>query len=150
MEYIFWNSFEVFVSILAKKVQKNEYDSIICISTGGLVLGKMLSDQLSLPLSIISAKSYEKGHTKNGEVQIGGNISSLNKVEGKILLVDDLVDSGNTMKVVVDYLSLMKSITSIHTATLYKKSKSIFTPDFFVKESDEWIVFPYEKTEFNN
>jgi hypothetical protein len=121
----------------------------MCISTGGLVLGKMLSDHLSLPLSVISAKSYEKGKSKNNEVQINTNISSLSEIKGKILLVDDLVDSGNTIKTVVEYLNLMKSITQVDTAVIYKKSKSIFVPNFYVKESEDWIVFPYEKTEFD-
>lgn len=147
-EYLGWGAFEVFVDLLVNKVKGNKYDSIMCVSTGGLLLGKMLSDKLSLPLSVISAKSYDRGNLENGKLEIG-NISSVFKIEGKILLVDDLVDSGNTMKKIVEHLSLIKSITKIETAVIYKKTKSTFIPDFYIKETNDWIVFFYEKAEFD-
>jgi hypoxanthine phosphoribosyltransferase len=147
--YISWTELIRLIDVLLKKVTENDYDSIICIGSGGLVLGKLVSDQLSLPLSIISAKSYKKGEMGRDDSDvIIGCVSTTIEIKDKILLIDDLVDGGYTMKLVKERLLQNKNIKEIFTATLFKKPKTIFTPDFFVEEVNDWIVFPYEKNEF--
>jgi len=59
----------------------------------------------------------------------------------KILLVDDLVDSGETMK------TWTKKYPLIHTATLYRKDCTKFEPEFVVRTINEWIVMPWETEE---
>jgi hypothetical protein len=147
--YISWPELIRLTDDFIKKVTEKTYDSIMCIGSGGLVLGKLVSDQLSLPLSVISAKSYKKGETdkKDSDVLIG-SISTTFKIKGNILLIDDLVDGGHTMKMVKEHLLKNKKLKEITTATLFKKPISIFTPDYFVEEVNDWIVFPYEKNEF--
>src|SRR3989344_5345958 len=113
-----WNEFEEHVEMLLNKIDYKP-DFIICISSGGLLLGKLLSERLDKPLAVISAKSYN-GKEK-GSVLVG-NISSTQVVEGRILLVDDLADSGETFWNVLDRLKVFEDI----------------------KEVNEWVVFPYE------
>ena len=65
----------------------------------------------------------------------------------KILIIDDLVDSGHTLKTIKDYYTLLTN-TIIHTAVLITKTKTKFLPDFSVETAphDIWITFPYEKS----
>lgn len=63
----------------------------------------------------------------------------------RILLVDDIFDTGHTMRAVLERLSPLGVDTRI--ATVYWKSKANQTelkPDFFIRETDQWIVFPHE------
>jgi hypothetical protein len=147
---ISWEGFESLTNCLVEKIPKNGLEQILCISSGGLVLGKLLSDRLSLPLSVISAKAYSKGKTeKEKEFRIGG-IASLNEIKGNILLVDDLVDSGLTMKEIYKFLKKQNDVQEIKTAAIYVKPNSIFIPDYYVEQTDRWVIFPYEKNEFRD
>jgi hypothetical protein len=146
-EILTWEEFEDLSNKLYKKINQ-KYDEIICIATGGLVLGKILSDKMKLPLSVITAKSYTTGKQTNQSLVIG-TLSGLNPPKNNILLVDDLIETGQTIQEIEKRLKEnYPSISKINTATIYKKEKSPFEPTFFLKETSKWIVFPYEKTEF--
>ncbi|HXW38045.1 MAG TPA: phosphoribosyltransferase family protein, partial [Nitrososphaerales archaeon] len=69
------------------------------------------------------------------------------EVAGKtVLVVDDLVDEGDTLRTVVKHLS-SKNPRSIRTAVLFRKPWSSVTPDYYLETLDEWVVFPWEKGE---
>lgn len=137
---------------LADKISEKEKNlsQIVCVNRGGLVLGRYLSDALNLELGIISAQSYEKGEVrrKRNFIYFGG-FSSMDPLEGHILLVDDLVDGGLTLKALHKYFSRKNEVSKVTTAVLFKKPKSVFIPDYYLEETDKWVVFPYEKREFN-
>ena len=61
-----------------------------------------------------------------------------------ILVVDDLVDSGNSFKFIVDLLKKDLTNTTIKTAALFYKKRSIVFPDYYAQETADWIVFPSE------
>ena len=105
-EFISWNSYIQLIEKLANKIQqdKHQFDSIICINRGGLIIGRVLSDLLSLPIGVISAKGYEKGTTDIKNITINPTISSIDPIGKNILLVDDLVDSGKTMELIFKHL----------------------------------------------
>ncbi|MHA2327887.1 MAG: phosphoribosyltransferase, partial [Candidatus Hodarchaeales archaeon] len=65
----------------------------------------------------------------------------------KILLVDDLADSGESLKCALDYLKL-KDPKEVKIATLLCKPWSKISPNYFVEEATEWVVFPHEYYEF--
>jgi hypoxanthine phosphoribosyltransferase len=66
---------------------------------------------------------------------------------GRILLVDDLADSGETLKAVVDRLRSMPQISQLRSAVLWTKGVSTYTPDYFVEAlpSSPWIHQPFEE-----
>ena len=64
-----------------------------------------------------------------------------------ILLVDDLVDTGESIKCALDYLNL-KDPETVKVATLLMKPWSKIKPDYYVEETTDWIVFPHELYEF--
>ena len=67
----------------------------------------------------------------------------------RVLIVDDLVDTGLTLKKVYGNFVIFNDQYNItwDFATLYYKSKTAFKPDYTVREfdNDDWIVFPWEQ-----
>ena len=117
----------------------------------------ILSRILKLPIAYIVIQSYSgKGiEDKQGELIFAREISSLAQNEDfkKVLLIDDLSDTGLTLNKSIEWLKnyapIKSYIDEIRTACLWKKKSSTFKPDFCpVKlESDPWIVQPTEHYE---
>jgi len=145
---ISWKELEKLNNTLQKKMSKENFDSLLCVGSGGLILGKILSDYKKIPLAVIIAKSYHKGKQTKNSVKIS-NIASVETLFGKTLLIDDLVESGNTLTKIINVLKQKKEITEIKTAVIFTKPTSKFFPDFYVQKTTDWIIFPYEKKEFS-
>ncbi len=136
-----WNEFESLSLDLAKKIKdsRKDIDIIICISRGGLVLGKILSEVLDKPLAVISAKYLGARYT------VDDNISSVYPVKGNVLLVDDILeDTVNDIMLVIKKNKAVKNI--ILASVFYRKKQNNFKPDFFVGDIKDslWITFPYQ------
>lgn len=119
-------------------------DEIVAISRGGLTFGHSLSDLMQIPIWTIAIQSYSDIQTQ-GEIKINGKLQT--SIEGKhILLVDDVSDSGKTLKRAVEYLKEGKP-KKVTTMTVFYKPHSIYRPDYFARLTSKWILFPYEATE---
>lgn len=119
-------------------------DQIVAISRGGLTLGHLLTDFLRIPISIITIQSYTDIQA-SGEAVLTAKLQ--NSIKHKhILLVDDVSDSGKTMKRATKYLT-RAGAKKITTVTMFYKPRSICRPDYFAKQTTKWILFPYEPTE---
>lgn len=123
---------------------KQGFNQIVAISRGGLSLGHLLSDHLQIPIATIAIQSYT-------DIQTQGEIVLTEKLKvpiagKKVLLVDDVSDSGKTLKRAISYLKRLgpQSITSV---TMFYKPKSEVRPDIFARQTSKWILFPYEPTE---
>jgi hypothetical protein len=64
----------------------------------------------------------------------------------KVLIVDDVADSGNSLKVVKEHV-LQQGAETAKVATLYYKPWSVVKPDYYEKETSKWIVFPWDRKE---
>ena len=128
-------------------------DLILGVSRGGLFLADGLSRALRKPMAVIAASSYREGSgTSQGELQISSTIASVVPVAGKVLLVDDLADSGQTLQALCVHLkSFYPQIEQLKTAVVWVKSSSVFQPDFAAEylNADVWIVQPFETRDFN-
>jgi len=65
----------------------------------------------------------------------------------RVLLVDDVSDSGLTLQFSVQTLSLYMP-AEIKTATLYIKPWTKYVPDYYAEQVNEWVIFPWETEEF--
>ena len=143
-----WKTYHTLARKLAASILSQEHNfppqQIVAISRGGLTLGHLLSDFLRIPITTIAIQSYSDIQT-HGEVKI---ITKLGiPIRGKhILLVDDVSDSGKTMKRAIGYLKRFKP-KEITTVTMFFKPWSTFRPDFFAQSTNQWTLFPYEPTE---
>ena len=154
-------SFEEYTKIVEKlaiEIHNNYKPTVLVgIMRGAAPILDILSRILKLPIAYIVIQSYSgKGmEDKQGQLIFAREISSLaeNKDFNKVLLVDDLSDTGLTLNKSIEWLKkyepIQNYIKEIKTACLWKKKSSTFNPDFCpVKlESDPWIVQPTEHYE---
>ena len=137
-----------YIAELAEDVRKSgvEMDTIVGISRGGLVPARFISDFLLIPdIKIISAGFY-LGPKKKMEKPIIYTSIGKEVVNKSILLVDDVADTGETLTVVKNHI-LGKGAEKVYIAVIYKKPWSKADIDFYVRETDAWIIFPWEFTE---
>ncbi len=145
MVNVSWTKADKMCSKLAKKVKsKFKPDVIIGVSRGGLVPLRLLSDYLDVKqIGVVGVKFYA-GVGKTSAVPIVTQKLNVNVAGKKVLVVDDVADSGATLNFVVKMLKRKKAKV-VKVATLHFKPSSKFTPDFFISKTSEWIVYPWEK-----
>ena len=150
--YISWSEYYQTIEELAIKIYQSdwEFNQIVCIAKGGLRAGDILSRIFEKPLAIISATSYGgKNNQIRGKIKLSQHLSmTTSQLGDKVLLVDDLVDSGNSLKATLEWLKQHNKgeINEIRTAVLWRKQCSIIIPDYYVHYLPEnpWIHQPFE------
>jgi hypoxanthine phosphoribosyltransferase len=149
--HVSWDEYNTLVERLALNVYESgfHFDQIICLARGVLRVGDVLSRIYEQPLAVLSTHSYSaEGGTIRGELVIAEHMTMTKPRLGeKVLLVDDMVDSGHTLAAV--YAELPKRfphITALKTAVLWWKACSVFKPDYYVAYLSEnpWIHQPFE------
>ena len=99
-----WDEYDVLVERLALAVHRSgfAFNQIICIARGGLRVGDVLSRIFDMPLAILSTHSYAaEGGTVRGELVIAEHMTMTKpRLGDRVLLVDDMVDSGHTLAAV--------------------------------------------------
>lgn len=136
-----WNQLEKDCYALGKIIKDKKIDRILCISRGGLVCSRIFSDILdNLPISHLTVSSYQdlKQQKETKITETPTNIK-----DEVLLVVDEIADSGKTIKIIIDYLRSQK-ITKFYTLAPYIRSFTNPKPDFYLKVIDDWIIFPYE------
>jgi hypoxanthine phosphoribosyltransferase len=149
--HISWDDYHKTIEQLAAKVHASgwQFDQIICIARGGLRIGDVFSRIFKLPLGIMFTQSYVEDHgTVRGEIAISRHIAmTAERLGERVLLVDDLVDSGVTLEAVrAHLLKAHPHIREMKTAVLWWKAVSRFEPDFHVLylSDNPWIHQPFE------
>ena len=120
------------------------FHAVIAITRGGLVPAAIVARELGVRvIDTVCIASYD--HDKQGELQVLKGVSEatakLGGGTGKgLLIVDDLVDTGKTGRLVRDMMP------DAHFATVYAKPKGRPLVDTFVTEvsQDTWIYFPWD------
>ena len=112
--FVYWDDISVLVDELCNTITSSgvQIKSITGIERGGLIPAVMISHKINIPY--------------------------VNKINKDTLVVDDICDSGETLK----------NMVAGYTATLHYKKTASFTPDFYSKEvGEEWIVYPWERND---
>lgn len=143
MIYYSYDTFKEDCDTLATQCKAYEPDVIIAIARGGLILGQYLAYGLDVrDVQTLRAESYD-GDVQRDAVSIIGECH-VDKAE-RILIVDDIVDSGNTLKAVLEHLSARAPEAMMRTASVFYKPSATIQPDFTVREATTWIDFFWEK-----
>ena len=146
------------VEKLALTISQNYKPTVLVgIMRGAAPIIDILSRILKLPTAYIVIQSYSGSgiENKQGELIFARDISSIasNIDYERVLLVDDLSDTGLTLNKSIEWLKqyepVKNYIKEIKTACLWKKKSSSFTPDFCPVRlnSDPWIIQPTEHYE---
>jgi hypoxanthine phosphoribosyltransferase len=150
--YVSWNEYNKLCDQLIDKIKGSNYKftHVVAVMRGGYYVANRISEALNIPLIFVVAKSYE-GTKKTGNVLVSDLIlpPDMNKNgQTNFLIVDDLVDSGETLNKIKRVL--IESYVDLYfwrIATLWQKENSKCSPDFVVEQNvpiDQWIVQPFE------
>jgi uncharacterized protein len=149
--YVEWDEYHQLIEQLAINVHQSSwsFDAVLCLARGGLRVGDTLSRLFNVPLAILSTSSYrEEAGTIQGQLDIAKHITlSHGDLTGRVLLVDDLLDSGQTVQAVYPHLQAhYPKVTEVKTAVLWWKACSAIEPDFYVQylPDNPWIHQPFE------
>lgn len=143
--YISWANAVKLSLKLASIISLNGYrpDAIIAISRGGLVPARIVSDALNIE-EVYSVKASLWGITgrKYRDVHIAETYLPIKRK--KILIIDDVVDSGKTIKRVVKYIKKYDP-SDIATGVLHVKPTAKYMPDYFSEKLEKWIwiIYPW-------
>ncbi len=150
--WVSWDDYHRAIEKLALKVHESgwHFDVVLCLARGGLRPGDLFSRIFDVPLAILSTSSYREDAGKvQGGLDIGKHVSmSSGALEGRVLLIDDLVDSGVTLQKVQQNLKQnFPGISEVKTAVVWYKACSVAVPDFYVDylPTNPWIHQPFEE-----
>jgi xanthine phosphoribosyltransferase len=141
-----WDQFHRDARALAWRLHAaGPFDAIVCVTRGGLVPAAIVARELNVRvIETICIASYG-APGQQGELKvlkgIAEEIAAAGQQDGKkVLVVDDLVDTGSTARMVRDILP------DAHYATVYAKPMGRPQVDTFVTEvsQDTWIFFPWD------
>lgn len=144
-EVLTWNDFGLSGRELAQTIADDgfEPDVIVAIARGGL----QLAGNIAYALGVKSCGAFNVefytgiGTVLPEPVLLPPLLESASLTGQKVLLVDDVSDSGRTMKMVVELIEGMGA--EVRTVVLYTKPRTIFEPDYTWRRTDKWITFPW-------
>lgn len=150
--WVTWDAYNQAIERLALLVHESgwRFDQVLCLARGGLRPGDVFSRIFDVPLAILSTSSYREANgMQQGKLDIAAHITTTNgALQGRVLLIDDLVDSGVTLSRVRDHLSTyFPGVTDVKTAVIWYKACSVFRPDFYLDylSANPWIHQPFEE-----
>jgi xanthine phosphoribosyltransferase len=138
-----WDQFHRDARALAWRLtDAGPFEAIVCITRGGLVAAAIVARELDVRvIETVCVVSYQD-YKRQGELQVlKGIADSVAGVEGaRVLIVDDLVDTGKTAQIV------RRLLPKAHFATVYAKPMGRPMVDTFITEvsQDTWIYFPWD------
>ena len=150
LEFLFlsWDDVQRLSEKVSDLIMDSGYkpDLMIAISRGGFDPARIVSDQLNIrKLASLQIIYYTGLNTRKEEPEVLFPLNA--QIEGlKVLVVDDVSDSGNSLIVVKKYVE-EKGASEVKLATLHHKPWSKFMPDFYAEEVDKWIIYPWEPRE---
>lgn len=150
--WVSWEAYDHAIVELASMVHDSgwQFDQVLCLARGGLRPGDIFSRIFDVPLAILSTSSYrEEAGKVQGSLDIGRHITmTRGSLAGRVLLLDDLVDSGVTLEKVQFHLKEhFPAVTEVRSAVIWCKACSTVRPDYYVQylASNPWIHQPFEE-----
>lgn len=143
-----WRDVEEACLHIAESISSSgvDVDIVVGILRGGWVPARLLSDYLGVhAMGAIEVKFYQ-GIGRHGSMPVITQPLIVPVKNMNVLVVDDVADTGKTLSVVTSFIDHYGP-RKIYTATLYVKPWSIVRPDYYYRETDAWIVFPWDIAE---
>ncbi|MSN95969.1 phosphoribosyltransferase [Campylobacter sp. FMV-PI01] len=140
MRYYNYEEFDKDIKELAIQI-RDEFnpDAFVAIARGGLTIGHFLAIAFK-SRNLFALNSIHYDDTKKLDTIEIFNIPDLSKFK-KVLIVDDIVDSGESIVEILKTLRNLYPNIEFKVATLFYKQKALIKPEFSIKEANDWIVF---------
>ena len=142
-----WRQIYLMLLNQAEKIRGSNFKPavIIAVSRGGWLPARVLSDLLETRIGNVSVEYY-LGVAETRKAPVLTQNVSVTVAGKKVLVVDDVADSGESLKLVKAHL-LQQGAMEVRLAAMYYKPWSIVKPDYYVGETKLWVVFPWETKE---
>lgn len=124
------------------------FDVVVGISRGGFPPARLVCDFLNIKtLTAIQIQHYTPGAEAKEEVEITDPIN-IDLESRNVLVVDDVNDSGKTLKAAVEHIKT-KEVVTVKTAVLHEKENTSFKADFAGSYLTEWkwLIYQWAVTE---
>lgn len=136
--------------LLARQIRESAFapDFIIAIARGGFTPARFLCDFLHVnALAAIRVKHYEAGARRTEEARVTIPLAADIR-DARVLIVDDVNDSGDTLKVAIPHVAGFAP-AALRTAVLHEKSNTIYSADFRSAELKQWcwLLYPWAVVE---
>ncbi len=145
-EIISWDQFYELCRKLVRQIleQGVEPDLIVAIARGGYIPARVLADFLGvMRLTSLRIEHYRGSHKE--PLAVVKDTLTMDTQAARILLVDDVSDTGDTFRLALEHIREKVTGTQIHTAALHHKVVSNYQPDFYAEKILEWhwITYPW-------
>ena len=144
-ENLSWQRFGEASRELATSIAADEFepDLILSIARGGLFLAGSLGYALAVKnLYVMNVEFYDGvGTTLDMPVMLPPVPSAVDFSAKRVLIADDVADSGRTMELV--YAFIKDHVDDVRTVVIYEKPRSLIKCDYVWKRTDLWINFPW-------
>jgi hypothetical protein len=149
--YVTWEQYHQNIEILADKIHASgwEFNQIVCLARGGLRIGDILCRLYHKPLAILFTSSYSDDHRRE-EIKLSDHLAMIGDTIGdRVLIVDDLVDTGISLQKSIEWLKDRYPIQEIRTAVIWYKGNSTCQPDYYTAylADNPWVHQPFEPYE---
>ncbi len=140
-----WGTYGTAVRSLSRTVADDGYrpEMILSIARGGLFVAGSMGYALSVKNIYVMNVEYYTGVDERlpVPVMLPPYVDFVELDGAKVLIVDDVADTGHTLKMVDDFTS--ERVGEVRTAVLYEKSHSLVKCDYVWRRTDQWINFPW-------
>jgi hypoxanthine phosphoribosyltransferase len=144
-----WDMFYNLARRVADKINASDYkpDVIVGLARGGWVLARVLCDFVGVKdLFSLKVEHWGVTATPDGTAKLKHDLN-VELTGKKVLVVDDITDTGESMKVAVKYIESLKPV-EVKTATLQHIRSAKFKANYVGEEIDwVWVIFPWNFTE---
>lgn len=153
-----WNDVDRNCQLLFNKIKETDihFDTIVSIQRGGNIpaikLGELMriNDHQSIGIRTTASEDIKAKRLKNPIVKINSKLGNIRNK--KILLVDDVVNTGKTLEIALKEILKYKPAVYKTAALVLDKNNNGSTPniDFYACQTPDWVVFPWEKDNQHN
>lgn len=144
-EVLTWDAFGAAARELATQVLASGFvpDVVVAVARGGLLPGGAVAYALGTKgIGTLNVEFYTDIGQTLSDPRVLPPLMDTSELAGKsVLVVDDVADSGRTLRLVIDLLT--SHGVDARTAVLYTKPSSIFAPDYSWRTTPKWITFPW-------
>jgi len=144
-EVLDWQTFGAASRELAQQVADDGYrpDLILSIARGGLFVAGALGYALSVKnLHVMNVEFYNGvGSSLDMPVMLPPVPSTVDFSAKRVLIADDVADSGKTIELVRDFIQ--DRVADVRSAVVYEKSRSLVKCEYVWRRTDLWINFPW-------
>lgn len=149
-ELVSWGEVYRLTALLARQIKDSGYkpDLVVAIARGGYVPARLICDFLDIyDLTSVRVSHYTAGSDKEETARLSSPLCM--NIEGlKVLLIDDLTDTGDTIEVALQHIRTFNPL-EIRVGVLQHKKQSMLRPDFYAEKLIKWrwIIYPWAVVE---